>query len=215
MTRYGAQGPPKSPRPHLKPTFGHHERSHVKLSRISRYSAIDYCCLAIVATLMTACATAPGQAVVERLDPDTATTLTVLNKPVEMVAETLHNAGGDPFAFLGPFETNRMGNRVQYLWISAPSVENAKIEPQLMCDGQPLTLSPVDSDVAHLGLSRPPYEKPAPWSLQWYFQLPADTLRCLSDAHRVTLETHADNGQSDHFSVESKGLATLKAFSTY
>jgi hypothetical protein len=188
----------------------------VKLSRISRSSATDCWCLAILATLVTACATtSPSQSVVERLDPDTATTLTVLNKPVELVAESLHNAGGDPFAFLGPFETNRAGNRTQYLWVSAPYVENAKIEPQLMCDGQTLTLSPVDGDLSHLGLSRAPYEKPAPWSLQWYFQLPADTLKCLTDAHRVTLETRADTGQSDQFSVESKGLTTLKAYSSH
>lgn len=187
----------------------------MKLSRISRSSATDCWCLAILATWVTACATNPSQSVVEKLDPDTATTLTVLNKPVELVAESLHNAGGDPFAFLGPFETNRAGNRIQYLWISAPSVENAKIEPQLMCDGQALTLSPVEGDIAHLGLSHPPYEKPAPWSLEWYFQLPADMLRCLADAHRVTIETHADTGQSDHFSVDSKGLTTLKAFSSH
>jgi hypothetical protein len=187
----------------------------VKLSRISRPSATDCLCLAILATLVAACSTTPSQPVVERLDPDTATTLTVLGKPVELVAQSLHNAGGDPFAFLGPFETNRMGTRAQYLWLSAPSVEGAKIEPQLLCDGQALALAPVTGDLAQLGLSRPPYEKPAPWSLQWYFQLPAEALKCLTDAHGVTLETKADTGQSDQFSVDSKGLTPLKGFSSH
>jgi hypothetical protein len=165
--------------------------------------------------VLGACASTPAQPVVERLDPDTATTLIVLKKPVELVAQTLHVTGGDPFAFLGPFETDRMGNRTQYLWVSAPGVENGTIEPKLLCDGQPLALSPADSDMRHLGISKAPYEKPAPWSVEWYFQLPPDTLKCLTDARGVTLETHASTGQSDQFTVDSKGLAPLKAYSTH
>jgi hypothetical protein len=187
----------------------------VKLSRISRSTAIDCLYLGVLAALLAACSTTPSQPVVERLDPDTATTLTALRKPVELVAQSLHNAGGDPFAFLGPFETNRAGQRAQYLWLSAPSVENAKVEPQLLCDGRALTLAPVAGDLSQLGLSRPPYQKPAPWSLEWYFQLPADTLQCLTEAHRVVLETKTDTGQSDQYTVESKDLTTLKTFSSH
>jgi hypothetical protein len=165
--------------------------------------------------MLGGCAMTPSQAVVERLDPDTATTLTVVRKPVELVAESLHNGGGDPFAFIAPFETDRMGNRVQYLWMSAPGVEGAKIQPRLLCDGQALTLTPVDGNVAHLGLSHSPYERPAPWSVEWYFQLPPDTLKCLAGAQRITLETRADVGQTQQFSVESKGLAPLRAFSSH
>ncbi|HEY6923987.1 MAG TPA: hypothetical protein VI653_10990 [Steroidobacteraceae bacterium] len=186
----------------------------MKLSRIPR-SAATVACLGVVAVVLGACSSTPPQPVVDRLDPDTATTVTVLKKPVELVAESLHSAGGDPFAFIAPFETDRMGQRAQYLWMSAPGVENAKIEPQLMCDGQALQLSPVDGDIGHLGLAHPPYEKPAPWSRQWYFQLPPETLRCLSDAQRVTLETRADSGQSEQFTVEAKGLSTLKAFGSH
>jgi hypothetical protein len=179
---------------------------HVKLSRIY---------LAPLATMVAACATTGTPSVLEKLDPDTATTLTVLKKPVELVAESLHNAGGDPFAFIGPFETNRMGNRTRYLWMSAPSVPNARLEPRLLCDGRPVTLPPVTEGMTHLGLAHPPYEKPAPWSMEWYFQLPAETLQCLADAQRVTVETHADTGQSDQFSVDSKGLMTLKQFNNH
>ena len=108
-----------------------------------------------------------------------------------------------------------MGSRAQYLWMSAPGVENATIEPRLTCDGQALSLAPVDGGMGHLGLSHAPYEKPAPWSVQWYFQLPPDTLKCLADAQRVTLETHASTGQSEQFAVDSKGLAPIKAFSSH
>ncbi len=188
-------------------------RSHVKLCRILPRSAIPCWCLATLPAVLTACATAPPQSVVERLDPNTATTVIVLKKPVEMVAENLRAVGSDPFAFLAPFETDRMGDRTQYLWMSAPGIENATLEPQLSCDGRPVTLSPVDADVEHFGISRAPYDKPAPWSVQWYFQLPPDTLKCLADAQRVTLETHASSGQADQYAVDSKGLAAIKAFS--
>ena len=188
------------------------ERFHVKLSRMSRSAAAGCWCLGVLAAALGACSMAPSQPVIDRLDPDTATTVTVLKKPVELVAESLHRTGGDPFAFIAPFETDRMGHRTQYLWMSAPGVENAKIEPQLTCDGQTLQLSPVEGDMGHLGLAHPPYEKPAPWSLEWYFQLPPETLRCLADAQRVTLQTRTDTGQSDQFSVDARGLATLKAF---
>ena len=168
--------------------------------------------VAVLGVLVSACTTTPSQPVVERLDGNTATTLTALRKPVELVAETLHNAGGDPFAYIGPFETNRSGTRAQYLWVSGPSVENAKVEPTLLCDGQALTLTSSDSDMSHLGLSKPPYEQPAPWSLQWYYTLTPETLKCLADAQRVTLETKADNGKSDQFSADAKALAALKEF---
>ena len=186
----------------------------VKLSRIPAHPAARCGCLATFA-LLGACATTSSQPVVEQLDPDTATTLTVVRKPVELLAAGFRNGGSDPFAFIAPFETDRMGHRVQYLWMSAPGVEGVKVEPRLLCDGQALTLAPVESDVAHLGLSRAPYEKPAPWSLQWYFQLPPDTLKCLAGAQRITLESRADGGQTEQFTVESKGLAALKAFSSH
>ena len=187
----------------------------MKLSRITDSVVIHRGCLASLIAALSACASTPSQPVVERLDPDTAATVIVLKKPVQLVAETLHVTGGDPFAFLGPFETDRMGNRAQYLWVSAPGAENITIEPRLLCDGQPLALSPADGSPSHLGLSRAPYEKPAPWHVEWYFQLPPETLKCLADAKGVTLETHASNGQSDQFLVDSKGLVPVKAFSTH
>jgi hypothetical protein len=187
----------------------------VKLSHNFVHPVAGCCCLASLFVVLGACTTTPSQPVVERLDPDTATTLTVIKKPVELVAESLHSAGGDPFAFIAPFETDRMGNRQQYLWMSAPGVEGVKVEPQLLCDGQPVKLTPLDSDVSHLGLSHAPYEKPAPWSVLWYFQLPSDTLHCLAEAQKVTLETRGNLGQPEEFTVESKGLAALKAFSSH
>ena len=178
----------------------------MKLSRIA---------IPAVAAAIAACATTTtSQPLVERLDPDTATTLTVIKKPVELIGESPHGPTGNPYAFIAPFETDRMGTRTLYLWMSAPSIEGAKLQPQLLCDGQPLTLPELDSDMSHIGLSSVPYASPVPWNVQWYFQLPRPALDCLAGAQKVALETHGTNGVPERFSVASEDLTDLKAFSS-
>ena len=177
----------------------------MKLSRIA---------IPAVAAVLTACATTSSQPVVERLDPGTATTLTVIKKPVELVGESVHGPNDNPFAFIAPFETDRMGTRTLYLWMSAPSIQGAGLQPQLLCDGQPLALPALDSDVSHIGLSSVPYPSPVPWNMQWYFQLPRPALDCLAGAQKIALETHGTNGEPERFTVASKDLTDLKAFSS-
>jgi hypothetical protein len=177
----------------------------VKLSSIS---------VALVILSLCACATT-SQPVVERLDPDTATTLTVINKPVELVGEGAPGPTGNPFAFIAPFETNRMGARALYLWMSAPSIQGANLQPQLLCDGHVLTLSLLDSDISHIGLASAPYAPPVPWNMQWYFQLPKTSLDCLATAQSVSLETHGENGVPQRFTVEGKELIPLKEFGSH
>lgn len=176
----------------------------MKLSRIA---------IPAVAAVLAACATT-SQPVVERLDPDTATTVTLIKKPVELIGESPHGPNGNPFAFIAPFETDRMGTRKLYLWMSAPSIEGANLQPQLLCDGQPLALPALDSDMSHIGLSSVPYPSPVPWNMQWYFQLPRPALDCLAGARQIALETHGTNGVPERFTVASKDLTDLKSFSS-
>ena len=178
----------------------------MKLSRIA---------IPTVAAALVACATTSSQPVVERLDPDTATTLTMIKQPVELIDEAPHGAtGGNPYAFIAPFETDRMGTRTLYLWMSAPSTEGARLQPRLMCDGQVLVLPALDSDISHIGLSSVPYPSPVPWNAQWYFQLPRPALDCLAGAQKIALETHGTDGAPVRFIVASKDLTDLKAFSS-
>jgi hypothetical protein len=170
--------------------------------------------LAAFVMVLTACAST-SQPVVDRLDPDTGSTLTVMDSPVELLAEANRGAAGDPFAYLAPFETDQMGKRALFLWMTAPAPEGASLDTQLLCDGQPLVLQPVEGGIKHLGIAHAPYSVPAPWSVQWYFQLPQDALKCLAGAQTIALETHvASSGESQRFTVGSKHLAALKAFST-
>lgn len=168
---------------------------------------------------LAGCASAPTDPVHDRLDTQTATTVTVMQAPVELVSETPLGPLSDPFAYVAPFETDRMGERALYLWISVPQVSGPLTEPKVSCDGHPLSLQPIGADLSQFNLSRPPYTLPAPWSGQWYFKLPAESLACLGTAQGISLETEPAQGQGQgqpqgetRFSASGKALAELQAF---
>jgi len=194
-----------------------------------------------LAAVLGACASAPGEPVSEKLDPDTATTVTILSHPIELLSQTNRAKQTDPFAYIAPFETNRMGARDLFLWISTPQAQGQLTQPQLLCNGQPLNLQPlspdsaaaagahagpgdnvavggssgvpVKVDLSQLNLSRAPYEAPVPWSTQWYFRLPPDSLKCLADAEGISLEARAADGGPEQFTTSGrKNLASLDAF---
>jgi hypothetical protein len=189
-------------------------RPNVKLSSIFVATAAALATTLALA-MLAACATTPSQPVAERLDPDTATTVTVIKKPIELVGAGTHGPTGNPFAFFAPFETDRMGKRALYLWMSAPSTGGPNHLPQLICDGHALTLPPVDGDVSHLGLSSAPYPAPVPWDKQWYFQLSQDGLDCMAAAQLVSIETYGADGAPERYTVEGKDLVPLKQFSSH
>jgi hypothetical protein len=166
------------------------------------------------AVVITGCATST-QPVADRLDPNTATTVSVINKPVELVGEGGHGTTGTPFAFFAPFQTDRAGNRASYLWVSAPSIQGAGMTPKLVCDERQLALPGISNDLGKIGLSSPPYASPVPWNIQWYFQLPDDVLDCLAGARTVALESYGENGVPERFTVDGKGLGSLKEFKAH
>jgi len=167
-------------------------------------------------TALAGCASTPPEPVNDRLDSETATTVTVMQAPVELVSETPHGGAGvcDPFAYVAPFETDRMGERELYLWISAPQVNGPLAVPKVSCNGQALTLQAVSGDLTEFKLSRPPYPTPAPWSGQCYFKLPQASLACLGTAQGITLETQPAEGgtEPERFTASGKALAALEAF---
>jgi hypothetical protein len=198
----------------------------------------------LLAVVLSGCASTPAEPVTERLDPDTATTVTILTRPIELLSQTKHDRQNmDPFAYIAPFETNRMGARDLFLWVSTPQATGTLTPPQVLCNGQPLNLeplsreaaeqvasaaalgpgrnvspgptpdAPIKVDLAQLSLSRAPYDAPVPWSTQWYFRLPADSLKCLVDANGIALQAKAADGDPDQFTTnERKNLASLDAF---
>ena len=169
---------------------------------------------AMMVTALAGCASAPTDPVHDRLDTETATTVTVMQAPVELISETPLGAVADPFAYVAPFETDRMGERALYLWISVPQSSGPLTEPKVSCDGHPLSLQPISADLAQFKLSHPPYTMPAPWSGQWYFKLPAESLQCLGTAQGISLETQISQspGDPERYSASGKALAELQAF---
>jgi hypothetical protein len=148
----------------------------------------------------------------DRLDPDTATTVTVLADPVELISDASHATIGDPFAYVAPFETDRMGERALYLWVSAPQNNGPLSEPTLLCDGHALELQAIGADLTQFKLSRAPYTLPAPWSGQWYFHLPQGSLGCLGTVQGLELQAQTSQGETEHFTATGKVLGPLKAF---
>ncbi len=198
--------------------------------------------LAVLALLVGGCASAPSEPVSEKLDPVTATTVTVINQPVELLSQSTHGVKADPFAYMAPFETDRMGERDLFLWVAAPQDVGSLTQPQILCNGEPLRLEPLDKDalakapavaatadanaaadakaadaanqseLARIKLAHAPYDAPVPWSAQWYFRLPPEGLKCLAGAEAVSLETHFSNGEAERFTTDRKNLASLDAF---
>lgn len=161
---------------------------------------------------LAGCASALLEPESERLDANTGTTLTVLPKPIELVVERARGDRNDPFAYLAPFETNRMGTHEMFLWVSAPQVEGPLGTPQVFCGESEAPLEKFEGTPREMGLSSPPYKQPAPWSVQWYFRLSGEVLDCLANAARIRVITEAAEGQRDTFIAEGPALSALRTF---
>jgi hypothetical protein len=162
---------------------------------------------------LAGCATAPVEGESERLDPNTGTTVTLMPKPVELVVEKARGSNSDPFAYVAPFETNRMGSHELFLWVSAPQAAGPLSVPQVYCGEEVVPLEPLNASLQQIGLSSPPYKMPAPWSAQWYFRLSGEVLDCLASAPRIRITTKAaDAPEPDSYVVEGQAISAVNAF---
>ena len=175
---------------------------------------------AVIAALLAGCASAPTESARESLDARTGTTLTRLPKPVELLSAETRSASGDPFAYFGPFQTNRMGAYALFLWVAVPvpaPEETQPGSPSIACDDKPVALVPIPGELADLGLSEPPYPLPAPWSKVTYYVLAPGDLECLRQASGAVLTLDAGGPAEEHFLATKEalsGLATFAADST-
>jgi len=171
--------------------------------------------LGAMALNLTGCATESTEAESQRLDTNTGTTVTLMPKPVELVVEKSRGANTDPFAYVAPFETNRMGSHELFLWVSAPRVAGALSVPQVYCGNSVVALEPYDGTPKEMGLSSPPYKMPAPWSAQWYFKVSGEVLDCLASAGQIRLTTQAaDAPEPDAYVATGEATAGMSTFLT-
>jgi hypothetical protein len=169
---------------------------------------------AFLALALSGCATEPAAPTEnERLDPNTGTTVTLMSKPIELVVEIPRGAKTDPFAYVAPFETNRMGSHELFLWVSAPQAAGALSVPQIYCGNDLVPLDKFDGTLAEMGLSSAPYKMPAPWSVQWYFKLPGEVLDCFASTSRIRVTTQAaDEAEPDSYVAQKEAIAGVNAF---
>jgi hypothetical protein len=169
----------------------------------------------LLSAALGACTASPVQPVSERLDPSTGTTLIVMSDPVEMVTEQNRGASRDPFAFVAPFEVDRMGDRKLFLWLSTPEDNGAVVRADVLCGTQALELPQTSLNPAALGISEAPYKRTAPWSRIWYFELSDSALGCLGSAARVSTVTHLEGGAEERFTAEAAQVRRLAAFAAH
>lgn len=163
---------------------------------------------------LAGCASALPEPESERLDTTTGTTLTVIPKPIELVVEQARGGRNDPFAYLAPFETNRMGSHELFLWVSAPQVAGPLGVPQVFCGESPMALEKFEGTPRDMGLSSDPYKMPAPWSVQWYFRLSGEVLDCLASTPRIRVITQPAGGEPDIYGAEGPALSALGTFTS-
>jgi hypothetical protein len=160
---------------------------------------------------LVGCAPLPTEAD-ERLDSNTGTTVTVMPRPVELLIVRPAGTKNDPFVYLAPFETNRMGSHEMFLWVSAPQIAGPLGVPKVFCGDQEIPLEIAKQNLKDMGLSSAPYALPAPWSTQWYFKLSGEVLDCLARATRVKVTTQAGEAAPEDYAAEAPALSGLAEF---
>jgi hypothetical protein len=147
--------------------------------------------------------------VLEALDAGTGTTVVRLDAPVELIADAPAVRGTEPFAWLAPFETNRMGERHLYLWVATPQPASS-MALRVRCGELVLAPEAPALTPAALSLSRMPYRNPAPWNVETLLPLPANWLECLAGSARLAIDL--DDAAGGRYVDEARRSADLAQF---
>lgn len=158
---------------------------------------------ALVALVLSACAThAP---VISRLDTSGLTVVTlgdavVLARPVRQIT-----AAARDYAYIGPVEINRMGNRDHYLWVGLASTVDralADVAPEgastlaLLVDGQPMRL-PLSE--WRMKLDESPYRSTVPIYATLSAHASLDQIQRIASADSVAVHIVTNTGQTTHY----------------
>jgi len=144
--------------------------------------------------LLGGCASLPDDApVVDQLDEQTGLTIARLGHPLELYVETPRSDPASRFGFLGPFETNQMGQRQPYLWLALP-VEPVANPPKanVTVNGVPLALAEAGHAPDFAGLAKPPYRISTPWFAMYYFRIDAAMIQTIGQADEVAVQVTED-----------------------
>jgi hypothetical protein len=176
----------------------------------SRFAAPFAC------ALLGGCAALPDDApFVDELDTETGATVTRLGRPLELYRESLSRDAMDRFAFLGPFETNQMGQRELFLWIAVPAEPVPDSIPTVEVNGTPIALAAPGRSGDFAGVKKSPYKIPAPWSVMYYFKIDPAVVAKLGEATSLrirVMEVGKDSPVESLFATEVGPGSRLKDF---
>jgi hypothetical protein len=176
-----------------------------------RFTVVTFAC-----ALLGACAALPDDApVVDELDTDTGATVTRLGRPLELYRESGLKDAMDRFAFLGPFETNQMGQREQFLWIAVPVEPVPDSVPTIEVNGTALALAAPGRSGEFAGVKKSPYKIPTPWSVMYYFKIDPALVAKLGEATSLkirVMEVGKDRPVEAVFETEVTANSRLRDF---
>lgn len=145
------------------------------------------------------------------LDERTGITITRLGKPLEFTVTLPPGPAKDPFAYLGPFQTNRMGQRADFVWLAVPADGALVGQPVVRADGELVAFDTMSASPTVANLESGPYRAPAPWSQQFFVSADADAIAQLSGAQRIEIATHDATGEW-LFVLEGDALIALTQY---
>ncbi len=154
----------------------------------------------------------PDNTVAEQLDERTGTTVTRIERPIELVSTEPRGSNTDPFAYVAPFETNRMGLRQLYLWVAVPDERGGARPPAVMAGTETLILAPRGSDAKALSLAGFPYAKPAPWSMVQAYSIDEAALRTLAAAGTIDVTVRYADDREIRFRGAPRPADILQSF---
>ena len=168
----------------------------------------------VMGLVLTGCTGLPPEqrgGVQQVLDEQTGTTVTRLAKPLELTVTVSPGPAKDPFAYLSPFQTNRMGQRADFVWLAVPADGALAAAPVIRADGEIVQLGKMSASPELAELKTAPYRTPAPWSQQFFAIAPDAAIAQLAAASRIEI-TSRDAGGEWHFILEGSALAALTSY---
>lgn len=181
------------------------------------FRVVRFAAAFLASAVLSACAALPDDApVVEQLDTETGATVARLGHPFELYREALvQDDAANRFAFVGPFETNQMGQREQFLWVAVPVEPAPDVVPTVEVNGKLLELGTPGRNADFAGLHKSPYKNPTPWSVMYYFRIDAATVAALGEAADIsirTLEPGKNGPVKAHFAARVEGDTRFSDF---
>ena len=131
---------------------------------------------------------------------------------IELVSTEPRGNNTDPFAYVAPFETNRMGQRQLYLWVAVPDERGGARPPVVLAGSEPLRMVPKGSDPQALTLAAFPYANPAPWSSIHAYALDDATLRALAGAATIDVSVRYADDHVIRFTGSPRPADLLQQF---